>query len=48
MIKLVFGVPTRSDTTRAVRIQMIARDWKFRNYEEEGLYYQCSDNKDAD
>ena len=36
--KPVFGVPTRSDTNRAVQLQKIARDLKLRIYAQEGLY----------
>ena len=46
------GKPTvvfnRSDTNRAVQPQVTARSLKFRIYEEEGLYYLCSENKGAD
>ena len=42
--KPVFG----SDTNRAVQPQKMARSFKFRIYEEEGLYYLCSENKGAD
>ena len=40
--------PTRSDKNRAVQPQRMARDWKFRILEVEGLYYLCSENKGAD
>ena len=40
--------PTRSDTNRAVQPQKIARGLKFRIKIQEGLYYPCSENKDAD
>ena len=33
--------PTRSDTNRSVQRQKIARGFKFRIYEVEGLYYPC-------
>ena len=46
--KGVFGVPTRSNTNRAVQSQKMARGLKFCIYEEEGLYYPCSENKGAD
>ena len=46
--KPVFGVPTRSDTNRAVQSQKMPRGLKFRIYEVEGLYYLCSENKGAD
>ena len=42
------GSPTRSDTNRAMQTQKMARGLKFRSYEEEGLYYLCSENKSAD
>ena len=35
------GLLTRSDTNRAVKPQNISRCFKFRIYEEEGLYYSC-------
>ena len=37
-----------SDTNQAVQLQKMARGLKFRINEEEGLYYQCSENKGAD
>ena len=37
--------PNRSDTNQAVQQ---ARSLKFRIYEEEEVYYPCSDNKGAD
>ena len=40
--------PNRSDTDRPVQLQKMARSLKFRIYEEEELYYPCSENKDAD
>ena len=40
--------PTRSDTSRPVQSQKQARWLKFRIYEEEKLYYPCSENKGAD
>ena len=40
--------PTRSDTNRAVQPQRMVRGLNFWIYEEEGLYYQCSENKGAD
>ena len=43
-----FGVPTRSDTNRAVQLQKMARLLKFQIYVEEGLYYPYSENKGAD
>ena len=39
------GFSTRSDTNRAVQLQMIGRCLKFRILEEEGLYYLCSKKK---
>ena len=42
------GFSTRSDTNRAVQLQKMARDFKFRILEVEGLYYPCSENKGAD
>ena len=42
------GFPTRSDTNRAVQSQKMAGGLKFRIKEVEGLYYPCSENKDAD
>ena len=48
MRKATFWFPTRSDTNQAVQLQKLAGGLKFRIYEVEGLYYQCSENKDAD
>ena len=48
MRKPTFWFPTRSDTNRAVQSQKMARDLKFRIQEVKGLYYPCSENKDAD
>ena len=42
------GFPTRSHTNKPVRLQRMARSSKFRIQEVEGLYYPCSENKDAD
>ena len=42
------GLPTRSDTNRAVQQQKMARDLKFRIKEVGELYYLCSENKGAD
>ena len=42
------GFPTRSDTNQAVQPQKMARGLKFCIQEGEGLYYPCSENKDAD
>ena len=48
MRKPTVWVPTRSDTSRAVQSQKIARSLKFWMKEEEGLYYPCRENKGAD
>ena len=48
MRKPTFWFPTSSDTNRAVQSHKMARGFKFRIKEEEGLYYPCSENKDAD
>ena len=48
MRKPTIWVLTRSDTNQAVQSQKMVRGWKFQIYEEEGLYYPCSENKDAD
>ena len=42
------GFQTRSNTNWAVKPQKIARCLTFRTWEEEGLYYLCSENKGAD
>ena len=42
------GFPTTSDTNHVVQPQKMARGWKFRIWNEEGLYYLCSENKGAD
>ena len=42
------GFSTRSDTNRAVQLQKQARSLKSRIWEEEKLYFPCSENKDAD
>ena len=47
-INLASGFATRSDKNQAVQPQKIARDLKFWILKEEGLYYLCSENKDAD
>ena len=39
--------PTRSDTIQAVQQQKMARDLKFQVWEEEELYYLCSNKKGA-
>ena len=46
--KPVFGVPTRSDSNRAVQPQKMARGLKFWIKIVEGLYYPYSKNKGAD
>ena len=46
--KPTFRFPNRSDTNWSVQSQKKDRSLKFRIYEEEGLYYPCSENKDAD
>ena len=43
-----FGFPTRFDTNQLVQSQKQARSLKFWIYLEEGLYYLCIKNKDAD
>ena len=43
-----WGLPTRSDTNRAVQPQKMAIGLKFRIYIEEGSLYPCSENKGAD
>ena len=48
MRKPTFCFLAWSDTNPAVQSQKTARDLKFRIYEVEGLYYPCSENKDAD
>ena len=44
----IFRFPSRSDTNRSVQSQEQARSSKFRIYEEEELYYPCSQNKGTD
>ena len=46
--KPTFWFPTWSDTNQAVQLQKMARGLKFRINKVEGLYYLCSENKDAD
>ena len=51
MRKPTFWFQTWSDTNQAVQLQnmqKMARGLKFRIYKVEGLYYLCSENKDAD
>ena len=40
--------PNGSDTNQAVQSQKQARSLKFRVYEEEEVYYPCSETKGAD
>ena len=40
------GFPNRSDANRHVQSRELARSWKFRIYEEEGLHYQGSESAD--
>ena len=42
------GIPTRSDTSRAVQSQKMVRGLKFWTSVEEGLYFPYSENKEAD
>ena len=42
------GFTTRSDTNQVRQSQNMARALKFRIKKEEGLFYLCSENKDAD
>ena len=48
MRKPTFWFLTRSDTDQAVQLQKMARGLKLRIKKVEGLYYLCSENKDAD
>ena len=48
MRKPAFWVSTWSDTNQAVQLQKIARGLKLRIKKLEGLFYLCSENKDAD
>ena len=48
MRKPVFGVPTRTDTNRAVQLQKMSRSTQFWIKQEEGVYHPCSENKGAD
>ena len=48
MRKSTFWFPTRSYTNQAVQLQKMARCLKFRIKKVEGLYYLCSENKEAD
>ena len=47
MTKPVFGVSFQVRHKQAVQPQKMARGWKFRILEVEGLYYLCSKNKGA-
>ena len=47
MRKPTFWFPTYFDTNQAVQLQKMARGLKFRIQKVEGLYYLCSENKDA-
>ena len=40
--------PNRSDRNWAIQAQKMARSLKFRIYEEEEVYFPCSENKGAD
>ena len=46
--KPVFGFTSRSDINRVAPLLNMARGLKLWIYEVEGLYYLCSENKDAD
>ena len=48
MRKPTMRFPNRSDTNQAVQSQKQARSLKLWIYEEEELYYPCSENKGAD
>ena len=48
MRKPTFWFQAWSDINQAVQLQNMARGLKFRIKKDEGLYYQCSDNKGAD
>ena len=48
MGKPTIWFPTWSDTNQVVQLQKMARGYKFRIQEEEGLYYPCSEIKGAD
>ena len=48
MRKSMFWFPTWSDKNQAVQLQVMARGFKFRIKEVEGLYYPYSENKGAD
>ena len=48
MGKPTMWFPNRSDTNQAAQSQKQARSLKFRTYEEEEVYYPCSENKGAD
>ena len=48
MGKLTLWFLNRPDTNQAAQSQEQARSLKFRIYEEEEVYYPCSENKGAD
>ena len=48
MRKPRFWFRTWSNTNQAAELQKMARVLKFRINKEEGSYYLCSENKDAD
>ena len=48
MRKTTIWFLTRSDTNQAVQSLKMARGLKFQTEEEEGLYFQSSENKGAD
>ena len=48
MRKPASSVSEQVDTNRPVQSHKQARTLKFQVYEEEALYYQCSENKGAD
>ena len=48
MRKPAMWFPTKSDTNQPTRSQKQARSLNVRIKDDEGLYYLCSENKDAD
>ena len=48
MRKPTFWFPTWSDSNQAVQLKKMARGLKFWIWKVGGLYYLCSENKDAD
>ena len=48
MRKPTMWFPNRSGMNQAIQAQKHARSLEFQIQEEEGLYYQCSENKGAD